>query len=172
MISLRNRIALVFVLTIAVVAAPRDLRAQTTARAAERPTFWGTIAVGQAGISDSGMIHSSLGISVQRRHLLLTGRVTGNQQGQKGDYRTRINDVGILAGYATTPAAKLHFSIAGGLGLVHDINDSSTVGFPIEARATWRFLPWAGLGLRIFGVPNSLGNYGGISLALDVGRLR
>ena len=117
------------------------------------------------------MIHSSIGLSVQRRHLLLTGRATGNQQGQKGEYRMRIKDAGLLAGYATMPS-KLHFSIAGGLGVVHDIDDSSTVGFPVEAQASWRVLPSAGLGLRIFVVPNSLANYGGISLALDVGRLR
>jgi hypothetical protein len=171
MISLGSRIALVFSCTIAVAAVPSNLSGQATARATQRPTFWGTIALGQAGISDSGMIHSSIGLSLQRRHLLLTGRATGNQQGQKGDYRMRITDAGLLAGYATLPS-KLHFSIAGGLGIVHDIDDSSTVGFPVEAQASWRILPWAGLGLRIFAVPNSLANYGGFSLALDVGRLR
>ena len=171
MIRLGNRIALVFGWTIAVAAVSSRLSGQN-APAVQRPTLWGTIALGQAGITDSGMIHSSLGLSVQRRHLLVTGRVTGNQQGQKGDYRTRIRDVGILAGYATTPPAQLHFSIAGGLAVVHDINDRSTVGFPIEGQATWRFLPFLGLGLRVFGVPNELANYGGISLALDVGRLR
>ena len=92
MISLGNRIALVFSCTIAVAAVPSNLSGQTTARSAQRSTFWGTIALGQAGISDSGMIHSSIGLSVQRRHLLLTGRATGNQQGQKGDYRMRIKD--------------------------------------------------------------------------------
>lgn len=148
---------------------PATLSGQTTP---QRPTFWGTIALGQAGITDSGMIHSTIGLSVQRRHLLLGGRVSANQQGQKGNYRTRIQDVGILAGYATTPAAPLHFSLAGGLAIVRDINDSTALGLPIEAEATWRFLPWAGLGLRVFGVGNELANYGGLSLALQVGRLR
>ena len=171
MIRLGNRIALVFGLTIAFAAVPSKLTGQS-APALQRPTFWGTIALGQAGITDSGMIHSSIGLSVQRRHLILMGRATGNQQGQKGDYRMRIRDAGILAGYATAPPAALHFSIAGGLAIVHDINDSSTVGFPIEAQATWRFLPWVGFGVRVFGVPNELANYGGISLALQVGRLR
>ena len=170
MIRLGNRIALAFFgWTIAVVTVPSALRGQTTV---QRPMFWGTIALGQAGITDSGMIHSSVGLSMQRNHLVLTGRVTSNQQGQKGNYRTRIRDVGILAGYATTPPAHLHFSLAGGLAIVSDINDRNTVGFPIEAQATWAFLPWAGLGLRVVGVPNELANYGGISLALDVGRLR
>jgi hypothetical protein len=166
-----HRIALVFGWTIAVAAVPSKLGGQTGA-AVQRPTFWGTIALGQAGITDSGMIHSSIGLSVQRRHLVVTGRATGNQQGQKGDYRMRIRDVGILAGYATMPPAQLHFSIAGGLAIVHDINERGTLGFPIEGQATWRFLPWVGFGLRVFGVPNELANYGGISLALDVGRLR
>jgi len=171
MMRLGNRIALVFGFTIAVAAVPSKLRAQD-AVAVHRPTFWGSIALGQAGITDSGMIHSSIGLSLQRRHLILTGRVSANQQGQRGDYHTRVQDVGILAGYATTPEAPLHFSLAGGLAVVRDINDRTTIGLPIEANATWRFLPWAGLGLRVFGVGNKLANYGGLSLALQVGRLR
>lgn len=165
------RQGLVLGLAVALAAAPGTLAGQAAA-VTQRPTIWGQLAFGAAGFSDSGMIHSSLGISVQRRHLIVTGRLTGNAQGQKGDYTTRIQDVGILAGYATTPPARLHFSIAGGLALVTDVNDSTTVGFPIEAHATWRFLPWAGLGVRVFSVPNELANYGGISLALQVGRLR
>jgi hypothetical protein len=171
MMTLDNRIALVFGFTIAVAAAPSKVTGQNAA-AVDRPTFWGSIALGQAGITDSGMIHSSIGLSLQRRHLIVTGRVSANQQGQRGDYHTRIQDVGILAGYATTPRAPLHFSVAGGLAVVRDINDSTTLGLPIEANATWRFLPWAGLGLRVFGVGNKLADYGGISLALQVGRLR
>ena len=171
MIRLRSRIALVFGWTIGVAAVPSTLSGQT-APAVDRPSVWGTIALGQAGISDSGVIHSSIALSVQRRHLVLTARATGNQQGQKGDYTMRVRDVGILAGYATTPPAQLHFSAAGGLAAVHDINGQSAVGLPIEGQATWRFLPWVGLGLHVFAVPNKLANYGGISLALDVGRLR
>jgi len=169
MIRLGNRIGPVLGLAVALAAAPGTLAGQA---AVQRPTYWGQLALGVAGISDSGMIHSSLGVSMQRRHLIVTGRVTGNAQGQKGDYTTRIQDAGILAGYATTPPARLHFSIAGGLAIVSDINDSTTVGFPIEAQATWRFLPWVGLGLRAFSVPNELANYGGLSLAVQVGRLR
>ena len=170
MMSLDNRLALVFGFTIAVVAVPSKVTGQNAA-VVHRSTFWGTIALGQAAITDSGMIHSSIGLSLQRQHLIVSGRVSANQQGQSGNYRTRIGDVGILAGYATTPKA-LHFSVAGGLAVVRDINDSTTIGLPIEAYATWRFLPWAGLGLRVFGVGNKLADYGGISLALQVGRLR
>ena len=171
MIRPDSRIAVVFGWTIAVATVPSTLSGQT-APAVQRPTVWGTIALGQSGISDSGMIHSSVGLSVQRNHLVVTGRATGNQQGHKGDYTTRIRDVGILAGYATTLPAQLYFSAAAGLAMVHDVTDRNTVGFPIEGQATWRFLPWAGLGLHVFAVPNKLANYGGISLALDVGRLR
>ena len=169
MIRPDSRIAVVFGWTIAVAAVPSHLSGQT---APQRPTVWATIALGQSGISDSGMIHSAVGLSVQRNHLLVAGRVTGNQQGRKGDYTTRIRDVGILAGYATASPAQLYFSAAAGLAAVHDVTDRNAVGVPIEAQATWRFLPWVGLGLHVFAVPNKLANYGGISLALDVGRLR
>jgi len=171
MIRLRGRIALVFGWTIAVAAVPSNLSGQT-APPVQRPTVWGTIALGQSGISDSGMIHSSIALSMQGSHLVVTARVTGNQQGQKGNYTTRVRDAGILVGYATWPPAPLHFSATGGLASVHDINGKSAVGFPIEGQATWRFLPWVGLGLHVLAVPNKLANYGGISLALDVGRLR
>ena len=168
MIRLGIRVGLVLGLAVALAAAPGTLAGQS---AAQRPTYWGQLALGASGIKDSGMIHSSIGLSMQRRHLIVTGRLTGNAQGQKGNYTNRIQDAGVLAGYATTPA-RLHFSIAGGLAIVSDINDSTTVGFPIEAQATWRFLPWAGLGVRVFSVPNELANYGGISVALQIGRLR
>jgi len=168
MIRFDSRIGLVLGLAVALAAAPVTLAGQS---APQRSTIWGQLALGASGFSDSGMIHSSIGVSVQRRHLIVTGRLTGNAQGQKGNYTNRIQDAGVLAGYATTPA-QLHFSISGGLALVKDIHDSTTVGFPIEAQATWRFLPWAGLGVRVFSVPNELANYGGISLALQLGRLR
>jgi hypothetical protein len=171
MTRLGHQLALMLGLILSFGSAPSRLTGQT-ASAVQRPTYWGTIALGQARFADSGMIHSTLGLSMQRGHLLLTGRVTGNQQGQKGDYRTRIRDAGILAGFATTRSAPLHFSVAAGLAAVHDIRDSSALGLPIEAQATWCFLPWAGLGLRVFAVPNKLANYGGIALALDAGRMR
>jgi hypothetical protein len=45
----------------------------------------------------------------------------------------RIRDVGILAGYATTPPAQVHFSIAGGLAVVHDTNDAAVGHGPRHA---------------------------------------
>lgn len=170
MMRLDSRIAFVFGCIIA-VAFPSTVTGQSAA-GVHQQTFWGTIALGQAGITDSGMIHSSVGLSLQRRHLIVSGRLSANQQGQKGAYRTRIQDVGILAGYATAAERPMHFAVAGGLAIVRDINDSTTIGLPIEADATWRFLPWMGLGLRVFGVGNKLADYGGVSLALQVGRLR
>jgi len=86
------------------------------------------------------------------------------------DYN-RLEDAGLLVGIATRPSV-LHFSVAAGLSAAHDNRGQRTLGFPVEAQATWRFLPWAGLGVRAFGVPNDLANYAGISAALQVGRLR
>jgi hypothetical protein len=168
MTALGNRIVLVGGLTVALAAAPSALAGQVTP-SIQRPTFWGTIALGAAGAVDSGFYHSSLGAAVQVHRLIVVGRVTGNDTPKA----KRIEDAGILVGVATQPIAPFHFSIAAGLSALNDhYRDSRTVGFPIEAQGTWRFTRWGGIGIRAFDVPNKINNYGGISLALQVGRLR
>jgi hypothetical protein len=168
MTALGNRIILAGGLVVTLAAAASPLGGQI-APSVQRPTFWGTFALGAASAVDSGFYHSSVGAALQMRRLLIVGRITENETPDA----KRIQDAGILVGVATQPFASFHFSIAAGLSALHDnYRDSSTVGFPIEAQGTWRFSRWAGIGVRAFVVPNKINNYGGISLALQVGRLR
>jgi len=155
-------------LVVALAAVPAGLVGQT-APSVQRPTFWGTFAAGAARGADSGFIHSSLGAGVQLRHLIIVGRVTGNDTRDA----KRIEDAGVLVGVATEPFAPFHFSVAAGLSALNDhYRHSTTAGFPVEAQGTWRFTRWTGIGVRAFAVPNEINSYGGISLALQVGRLR
>jgi hypothetical protein len=152
----------------ALVTGPAGLAGQVSS-SAQRPMFWGTLALGAAGAADSGFYHSSLGAAVQLRRLIIIGRVTGNDTPDA----KRIEDAGILVGAATRPFAPFHFSVAAGLSALNDHYwDRSTVGFPVEAQGTWRFARWTGIGVRVFAVPNEINTYAGISLALQVGRLR
>ena len=165
MMGLGHRIALAGALTVSIASA----LAGQIAPSVQRPTFWGTFALGAAGAADSGFYHSSLGAAVQLRHLIIIGRVTGNDTPEA----KRIEDAGILVGAATQPLAPFHFSIAAGLSALNDhYRHRSTVGFPVEAQGTWRFTRWTGIGARVFAVPNEINGYAGISLALQVGRLR
>src|SRR5262245_36758628 len=104
MMRLGHRIALAGALTVALAGAPAGLAGQI-APSVQRPTFWGTFALGAAGAVDSGFYHSSLGAAVQLRHLIIVGRVTGNDTPKA----KRFEDAGILVGAATQPLAPFHF---------------------------------------------------------------
>src|SRR5262249_21091811 len=144
--------------TLAAIAIWPAVLAAQSGRSDDRPTWWGTLALGAGGARDSGFYHATIGAAYQVRHLLVMGRVSSIST---PDYN-RMEDAGILVGLATRPS-DVHLSAAWGLSAAHDNRGNRTLAFPIEAQATWRFLPWAGLGVRVFGVPNSLTNYGGIS---------
>jgi len=150
-----------------VVIGSQTLSAQAAATR-DRATYWGFLALGAAGAADSGFYASAIGGAWQRRHLILMGRVSSAATKKRVN---RIEDVGVLAGVATSPGP-LHASIAAGLSSVRDLRDSTDLGLPIEAAATWRFARWGGLGVRVFSVSNKLVNYGGLTLALEIGRLK
>ena len=141
--------------------------AQTGPALQRRPTFWGQVALGAAGAADSGFYASAVSAAVQFNHLVLLGRVAsiGTKDGK------RMEEAGLLAGFATRPAV-IHASVAAGLGVAKDPRDSSVIALPIEAQLSWRPIPWAGLGARVFANVNGLTNFGGVTLVLQLGRLR
>ncbi len=141
--------------------------AQTGSTSRPPVTFWGQLALGAGGAADSGFYAAALSAAVQVRHILVLGRVAsiGTED------RKRMEEVGILAGVATRPAV-FHAGVAAGLGISTADGDSSAIALPIEAQLSWRALPWAGLGARVFGNVNRLTNFGGVTVALQLGRLR
>jgi hypothetical protein len=155
-------------LFLAIYAAPSA--AQTT-RPLQRPTFWGQVALGAAGAAgaaDSGFYASAISAAVQVRQIVFMGRVAsiGTKKGNN-----RMEEAGLLVGVASPPAV-FHGAVAAGLGVAKDSRDSSVIALPIEAQLSWRPIPWAGLGARVFANLNGLTNFGGVTLALQLGRLR
>lgn len=141
--------------------------AQTGTTSRAPATFWGQLALGAAGAADSGFYTAAISAAVQVRNILVLGRVVSIGT----DNRTRMEEVGILAGVATRPAV-FHAGIAAGLGIATADGDSSAIALPIEAQLSWRPIPWAGLGARVFANVNRLANFGGVTVALQLGRLR
>ena len=141
--------------------------AQSAATSRPPVTWWGQVALGAGGAADSGFYASAISAAVQVRHILLMGRMASLGT----ENRTRMGEVGVLVGVATRPAA-FHAGIAAGLGIATADQDSSAIALPIEAQLSWRPIPWAGLGARLFGNINRMTNFGGVTVALQVGRLR
>ena len=138
------------------------------AAASQRPvTFWGQVALGAGGAADSGFYVGAISAAVQVRQILFMGRISslGTED------RTRMEELGLLVGVASRPDV-FHGGVAAGLGIATADGDSSAIALPFEAQLSWRPIPWAGLGARVFGNINRLDNFGGITVALQVGRLR
>jgi hypothetical protein len=57
------------------------------------------------------------------------------------------------------------------LGVAHD-RDSSVIALPYEVQASWQFTRYTGIGARVFGGISSLARYGGITVAMRIGKLR
>ncbi len=142
-------------------------KAQTGPALQRRPTFWGQVALGAAGAADSGFYASAISAAVQVSHFVFMGRVAsiGTKKGN------RMEEAGLLAGFASPPAV-FHAAVAAGLGVASDPRDSSVIAVPVEAQLSWRPIPWAGLGARVFANVNRLTNFGGVKLVLQLGRLR
>ena len=157
-------------LFLAIHAAPTTTSAQTGTSIQRRPTFWGQVALGAAGAAgtaDSGFYASAISAAVQVRQFVFMGRVAsiGTPDGH------RMDEAGLLAGIASPPAV-FHGAVAAGIGVASDPRDSSVIALPIEAQLSWRPIPWAGLGARVFANVNGITNFGGLTVVLQLGRLR
>jgi hypothetical protein len=82
------------------------------------------------------------------------------------------SDVGLLVGVATPPARRWHAGLAAGVGAAQAPDGTHGVGLPLEAQVSWRFSKIVGLGLYGFGDLNGAADFGGVTLALHVGRFR
>jgi hypothetical protein len=96
--------------------------------------------------------------------------------GQPGE--TSGNDYGLLFGRATPPT-DLHASVAAGVGIVTVDRDSAgtrttTRRFPVpvEAQVAWRPIRYFGVALCGFARFNNRQTFGGVTLGLQLGRLR
>jgi hypothetical protein len=147
-------------------------RAQTMGPS--RDTFWMGVGLG-VGSED---IAGNLNGSYQFGGNLLSFRVSATA----GIFDDGFGDYALLYGRATSPAAKrYHASAALGLALVQGCeggglggcqNVSDVVGVPLELQLFWRPGSLVGLGLYGFANFNSQRSFGGLTLGLQLGRLR
>ena len=146
-----------------------------TAAAPTRDSFW-LAAGGGVGSED---IAASVNGSYQFGANLVSLRATATA----GLFDDGFYDYAVLYGRATRPAGK-RFHTSGSLGVAlvegcrsngflggcHDI--STVVGLPLELQAFWRPGSLVGLGLYGFANFNAVRSFAGLTLGLQLGRLR
>ena len=141
----------------------------------ERDSFWLALG-GGVGSED---IAASMNGSYQFGANLISLRATATA----GLFDDGFNDYAVLYGRATRPVGKrFHASGSLGVGLVDGCRTngflggcrdiSTVVGLPLELQAFWRPGSLVGLGLYGFANFNAAQSFAGLTLGLQLGRLR
>ena len=126
-----------------------------------RLTFWASAGYGYGAAGQyAGMEEAaSVNLSAQRGRMLLSLRAAG----VTSSIFDWSSDIGLLAGLATSPASRFHAG-AGPDGIRFTI--------PAEVQLAWRFAPYVGLALYGFASLNGDDSFGGVTIAVQAGRLR
>jgi len=149
-----------------------------------RTTFWLN---GGLGVNSLGSLAGSANVSLQLDKYIYALRATANSENAElfggGD---EFFDTGLLFGLATKSRKKFA-SIAIGIARVTGnryegkpglfgggkrVNIAPTVGFPVEVQLFLRPASFFGVGTYIYGNLNSEQSFGGITLCLQLGKLR
>jgi hypothetical protein len=135
--------------------------------------YWFSLGLGGSFMPGaSGVGTYALGISYERRNMILTARLAASGE-PLGSY---LGDIGILCGirsHGRTPQA----SVAAGLSYVNGYRDDTyktinTLGIPLEAQLTWPVGTFAGLWVGAYGNINRGLPVVGLMLGIKLGRLR
>ena len=167
----RALLLVLVVCTIARVESP----AQETALVLPRDTYWVGVGLGAGSEGVGGHLNGSYQFGAN----LLSGRAAVTA----GPFDDGFNDYALLYGRATRPSrSRYHVSGAAGLAIVEGCQRSgglsncrderSVLGLPIEIQAYWRPGRLVGIGLYGFANLNQTRSFAGITLGLQVGRLR
>ena len=150
--------------------------AQDSAPVSRRDTYWLGIGLG-AGSED---LAAQANGSYQFGANLISARIASTA----GLFDSEITDYGILYGRATRGARDRHLlSAAAGVSLVDGCDgsggflggcqdQSAVMGFPLEVQASYRPGKLLGVGLYGFANLNSRRSFGGVTLGVQLGRLR
>jgi hypothetical protein len=151
--------------------------AQDSAPVTRRDTYWLGVGLG-AGSED---LAAQVNGSYQFGANLISLRVASTA----GLFDTELTDYGVLYGRATRGARDRHLLAAAvGIALVDGCgsddggflggcDDHSTiVGFPLEVQASYRPGKMLGIGLYGFANFNDRRSFGGVTLGVQIGRLR
>ena len=169
-----NAQRLLCALTLLLLLCPSALAAQVTAvpgealpvyqvtddePAPEARGFW--VNVGPAFGGEGPGFHVSG--SMQINDHLWSGRYVRTEDILGSDI---LGDLGVLYG-RSAPGDFGFASVAAGLGVVQ--GETTTIGLPVEVQAYLRHLPFAGLGVTLFGNINPEQPFGGLAIALQLG---
>lgn len=159
------------------VSIPADATSQSPV-APTRDRFWVSGGLG-VGSEDFGV---SANVAFQHgSHLfsLRTAATTGLFDDHDG-----AGDVALLYGYATPTSSRHHAGAAIGIAIVDSCDDReggffsscvvqrSVLGLPIEAQMAWLPAKYLGIGLYGFGNINRRRSFAGVTLSLQLGRVR
>ena len=138
-----------------------------------RDTYWVGAGVG-AGSEDFA---GHLNISYQSGANLFSLRTAGTA----GIFSDGFGDVALLYGRATRAPERYQAAVAVGLAVADGCDGGglggcrerpSVIGFPLEAQAFWRPSKIFGVGLYGFADINHLHSFAGVTLGIQLGRLR
>ena len=150
--------------------------AQDSAPVSRRDTYWLGIGLG-AGSED---LAAQVNGSYQFGANLISARIASTA----GLFGTELTDYALLFGRATRGASDRHlFSAAAGVALVDGCDgsggflggcqdQSAVIGFPLEVQASYRPGKLLGVGLYGFANFNDRRSFGGVTLGVQLGRLR
>ena len=161
-------------------------RAAAQRAAPSRTAAWASVGVGKAVLPQGSDIAVHLEGSYQFGSSVVSlraasassivGAIINAILGSAEDIEA--HDFALLYGRATRPAA-WHSSAAAGVGIVVVERDSAgtrtttrRVTFPVEAQFAWRPLHALGIVVCGFGSFNSRQSFGGVTVGLELGRLR
>ena len=143
--------------------------------------FWGTLGTGIGAKTDDNSLPLAFNLNFTYRHNLNLFSFRLTSVGVLFD-RT-LNDYGLLYGYTLTSSA-LFTSIGAGLavmsgtkyaGLFSNEKNKSigpTIGLPLEAELFWHPVNPLGLGLYLFADINPEKTFEGVTLSIQIGKLR
>jgi len=136
-------------------------------RPTPRTTFWGFAALGAGATdTDSSFYAAGIGAALQRGRLVLMARIASVGP----EDTNRLEDFGALVGLGTRPG-RWHAMVAAGVGGVRQSDNGTAAALPVEAQLTWRFTRVVGIGLRGFLSFNRFTDFGGLTVAAQIGRL-
>jgi hypothetical protein len=162
----------IFLLLFAIVPGPS--LAQDGVPVPGRDTYWIGAGLGVGSEDFAGQVNGSYQFGAN----LVSVRLAGSA----GLFDDGFNDYALMYGRATRPErSRYHLSGAAGISLVDGCiggglggcqKTDRRVGFPLEVQAFWRPGKLVGLGLYGFGNLNNSRVFGGLTLGLQLGRLR
>ncbi len=166
-----------FVLLMAEFATGRTLVAQGAASASTRTLAWLTAGIGAGGAGGGGFAVAGSFDVLARQHL-----VSLRASGVAVEFGNEFWDAGLLYGRAhRNKRAMLTLAVGVALvdgercGLSFGSNCTqvpATVGLPVSLSASWHLSSTLGLGATAFGDVNHEQSFAGITLNIQVGRLR